>query len=547
MSMTRTSAAVLRARAAMLARRDEVATEDGLSLIEMIVALLLVSMILISFVGVSIAGVTSSRAAEARSRANEVGNQEVETFKSIPWLSLGLYDNDTTAAGASPSSTCGSESVVSLGASAPTPRVAPAFYRVTNINGRNYTITNCITWRDDPADGTVAAGNEADTDNGQDVKHLVTTVSWTLLGKTRTITFDSLRSPTAAEVPPVSHSTATLVLTATAPSPASQQLAADSTLTSPLTLGATTSLTATGVTVTYTGQSGPVTQNLSSSDGGSTWTITIPAGLSGGKFNAGTLALTYKATSGSGNAQATSSVSLTAPPTPFTVTASANPTSVFLDSNGYLTASLTINVTTSQPATAVSMSFPQTSSTGSRTLVNVSGGTTWQVVLASGAGSGQFTATSAELFTISATNASGTVTGTTTATLAPPTQAAIAYVSSAVSPYTQFCTDKNGGDQTFVDQTVSITVDNMVPSDSMTLSWTTRATSTSTLISGSATVASTTAVSSTRTTYSFTVPSGSQMYTTNSFTFVGKRASDGSGINKVITFSLESPTKQSQC
>ncbi len=460
--------------------RRAAAGDEGLTLIEMVVALFLVTLVLTSFVGVTIAGASSTRAAELRSRGTQVGNQEVELLKGAAWPTLGLYDSDTTLGGASVSATCtGSETVVSLGSVAPSPRVAPALQRIVTVSGRGYTVTDCVYWRDDPADGTAATGTETDSDGGKDVQHAVITVQWTLLGKVRTLVFDSVRTPTAVEVPPVPHATATLTLTAGSPSPSSQQLAADYSLSTAMTLTATTNIPASSVIATYNSFSGvPVPITLTSSDGGLTWSAVVPAGSSGGKFSPNpNTKFSFLASSGAGQANAASFANFSAPPTPFTVTGGATPSSVTLTSAGYLGSAVTLTATTTVVATSVSATYPLASGTGTVPLTT-SNGLTWSATLAAGSSSGTFAATNNELFTFTGNAVSGSITGTAAITLtayaAPNVIITSIYVEeykSALLPYGRVCV-KNSTSAPFAAQTLVVTATNVTVADTATVTWT---------------------------------------------------------------------------
>lgn len=452
--------------------------DAGVTLIEMVVSLFLVTLVLTGFTALAIAGAGSTLAADMGSRAAEVGNAQVEQLKSTTWTTLGLYDSDTTLAGASAATTCpGSGSVVSLGSTAPSPRAAPALQFTSIRDGHSYVVTSCITWYDDPADGIQAAGTETDSDLGNDVKRLKVTVQWTLLGKVHSQTFEALRSPTATEVPTVTHTTATLTLTAATPSPSSQSLAADYSLATPMTLTVTASFPATAVTVTYTGRAGSLTKSLATSDGGTTWTLTMAAGAAGGTFNAGSNTFTFNGTSASGSAQASARATFTAPPTPFTVTASAAPSSVTLSSTGYLSSDVTLRATTSIAATSVTVTFPVTGGTATKSLVS-SDNLVWAGTLAANISPGPYNATSAEVFTFAASAPSGGTSATATITLQAAAAQNVVINSIAESayksttlPYGRLCV-KSAQSQPFADQTILITASNVAVTDTASIAWT---------------------------------------------------------------------------
>lgn len=505
-------------------RSREAHNDAGLTLIEMVVALFLASLVLASFVGVAVAGAGASRAADARSRASQVGNAQVEQLKSTTWSTLGLYDNDTTSTGSTASNTCASasEPIVSLDTTSPTPRLAPALERTTNLNGQQYVVTSCVTWRDDSADGTQSAGTETDTDQGKDIKHLRVMVAWTLSTTSRSLTLDSVRAPTAAEVPLVSHSTSTLSLTAVAPSPSSQSLAADYSLSAAMTMTVTANIAATSVTVDYTGRSGAVTKTLTTGDGGTTWTVVIPSGSSGGSFNPGTTTFSVHGTSTSGSAQATTTASFSAPPTPFTVSAAASPSSVTLSSSGNPSSAVILTATTSTVASSVSVTFPVSSGSQTRNLTS-SNGTTWTVTLPADSTSGPYTATSNELFTFTAAASSGSISATATITLTAAAAPSVV-INSITVPYFpsgRICVKQNTHNP-FQTQAIVVTANNVTVSDTATATWTS-------VNSGSTTYASPPTTSAGVTTFRLTIPQ-TAAFTTASTTItvtVKRTSTDG--------------------
>ena len=113
--------------------------------------------------------------------------------------------------------------------------------------------------------------------------------------------------------------------------------------------------------------------------------------------------------------------------------------------------------------------------------------------------------------------------------------ATLPYINSPSAPNGSLCVKNGNGssaNKTFVAETVTFTVDNMLTTDTMSLTWTNAA--------GSASVA-TRSTSGGHTVFTFVVPATSLFSgSTSSFTFIGTRASDGAGINKVVTFPVQS-------
>ena len=84
-----------------LLRRRHRDNDDGFSLIELIVAMVIIGVVLLLLVGVQISAAVSVTQARKLQQATAIANQAMEQMRSIPWntLNRGLYSGYLTAAG----------------------------------------------------------------------------------------------------------------------------------------------------------------------------------------------------------------------------------------------------------------------------------------------------------------------------------------------------------------------------------------------------------------------------------------------------------------
>jgi Tfp pilus assembly protein PilV len=161
------------------------ADEHGLSLVEMMVALLVTGVILMAMATVAIASMRSVQTSERVVRATQLGNEIIETYVARDFDDLGLYHDDAVAAfGATsfegqalvlhPQPAVGAEDYTRV----------PEAERTWQREGVTYTARTAVVWVNDPA-----------TAEAQDYKQIIVQLSWDVRGNTRTARVEALRSP----------------------------------------------------------------------------------------------------------------------------------------------------------------------------------------------------------------------------------------------------------------------------------------------------------------------------------------------------------------
>lgn len=247
--------------------------QQGFTLIEMMVAILLLAIIFAAMVSVIITSLTSMQREEQRVRATQLAQEELERLRAIEWdcAAIDSSDPDYNA------TYNGNTTVILDPAECGDPSVAPdPSPTVRAVDGIDYTVTRNVYWIDDPADGTAATGTDSDP---QDYKEFRADIAWAFRGETYTYANTSTRVPTIEEVPldPPPAST-TFEITSLEVDPVSVGTIAGAT-TSTITVIAETSQAASSVTLTVPSSSyGSAALSDISSGAGVRWQKTIPAG-----------------------------------------------------------------------------------------------------------------------------------------------------------------------------------------------------------------------------------------------------------------------------
>jgi prepilin-type N-terminal cleavage/methylation domain-containing protein len=428
------------------------AGDSGMTALEMIVALLIVGIVATAFVSVIVQSISTGRVHELRVAANQLAQDRLESVVAQPWSAIGLYSSDpgfTTSAGG--------ENTVILTTS-PRPASVPLPSDSVTKLGVSFSIRTDITWRDDPTD--LLGANDLNG-NTNDVKHVVVAVSWNYKGNPRSVTLDDIRSPTASEAPPTSGSSFTVSVSA----PATQTLSPTGTIPSPgMTVTATTSKVASGVTLSFTTRSGPQTVAMTNASGGTSWTATLNGT---GPFDTGPTTFSVAATATTTNANGSTVVLLQGAGTgSATVTAAASPTQQ-LTTSGTLSTAITVNVTGSANISSGTVSYAVHGSTASKALTG--SGTSWSSTIA--ADSTTYDAGS-ETFTVTVTFADATSrTAYTTISLfsaAVPPSISSLVVNDPFGGGAGFCTDN--GYSLFTATAIDATVANVGTTDTVQLS-----------------------------------------------------------------------------
>lgn len=165
--------------------------EGGLTLVEMMVAIMLIGIIMMAMASVLVTSAYSIRGSERVVHSTQLGNQMVEELLALPFEHAALYEDD--AEDHYGGSTFEDKDLVLLpepdDIDDREPRV-PAAVRTVEHEGIEFTVETAVVWVDD--DGT---------DEAQDYKRLVIMLTWEHRGEERTARTEAMRSPDPAEHP----------------------------------------------------------------------------------------------------------------------------------------------------------------------------------------------------------------------------------------------------------------------------------------------------------------------------------------------------------
>jgi prepilin-type N-terminal cleavage/methylation domain-containing protein len=284
----------------MTGRLDD---DQGLTLVEMMVAVLLLGVILSAMASVITTSLTAVQRDEHRVRATQLGQQELESLRALEWdcVAFDTSDPDYVATFNGNTTVAVDPAECSNPASVPDP--SP---RVVTVDAIDYTVVPHVYWIDDPEDGTAAAGNDSQP---EDYKEFHVEVTWTLRGTNYSYENTTTRVPTVQEVPlEAAFAPAPFEITSLQIDPLIVGKAAATGTTQPITITVETSSQATLMTLTVAPPSTYGTVNLSDISGGNgtRWQLTIPTGNTA--FPVGDHDFVITATSGLGTDTATQAV-----------------------------------------------------------------------------------------------------------------------------------------------------------------------------------------------------------------------------------------------
>lgn len=167
---------------------DRAADEQGMTLVEVMIALLIVGIVLTALAGSLATSLRAVRGQESTTQATGAINDILEEAQRVDYDAAVLCDStaQTTFGGTTFE---GEDLVLSGAACGASDEVLPE--RTVTRDDRTYEVTTAITWADDAGDGLDAA----DADSTQDIKRVVVDVTWTSDGRVRTARNLAFRAP----------------------------------------------------------------------------------------------------------------------------------------------------------------------------------------------------------------------------------------------------------------------------------------------------------------------------------------------------------------
>lgn len=288
--------------------RRRLAHDDGISLVEVLVAMLILMVVLTAMANTLITSLFAITNNERQSRGTQLGNELLEQLQALPWDTVGFYTSD------SPSTAEGTPVIVGATRDAleeavtPHPDgctygeavagVPPVERESVERDGVCYDVERAIVW-ENHGDG--------------DYKKFIVTVSWAVGSRPRTARVAATRAPAPGDGIPVFA--AELDVDAT-----EVTYNVDQTAATPSTLTFTATLTSPAdspVSLTWddAGTAVPTSPAMTSSDGGLTWTTAVD--MTAAPWDPGDVIFTFTATAGESEAQDQVTVTFTqegAPP-----------------------------------------------------------------------------------------------------------------------------------------------------------------------------------------------------------------------------------------
>ena len=172
--------------------RLHLAEDDGISLVEILVSIVILGVALAAFAATAIQSLTTITRDEQYVRANQLASDELEGLRALQWDAVGFYANDpgytATAGDGAQTVTLGSSRPPGAGGLLPTQTITR--------DGIAYTVDVEIVWLDDPNSPAPPA---VDPDP-KDYKELRTTLTWSVQGRDFEVHQRSTRRPTTDEV-----------------------------------------------------------------------------------------------------------------------------------------------------------------------------------------------------------------------------------------------------------------------------------------------------------------------------------------------------------
>lgn len=286
-------------------RRRLAADDDGISLVEMLVAILILGIVLSAMASTMISSIIAVNRNERLTRATQLGNEALEELQTLDWDRVGLYSSDVAAAPQFGGTTqFEGEDVVVIPDESPADALVPLATEPVTRDGVAFELQRAITWTNA---GVGAA----------DYKRFVATLSWNDRGTPAELRVAGTRAPAPTEVVPVFG--ATLSVDATSVSyDATGTTATPSTLTFTAVADPAADAFPSLTWEDAAGVDQPLSPPMTSIDGNVTWTTTVDTGSLG--LPAGSVVVTFRATRVLDVAEASVTLAVTYDGTPPTIT-----------------------------------------------------------------------------------------------------------------------------------------------------------------------------------------------------------------------------------
>lgn len=274
-----------------LLRRRFADDEAGVSLVEMLVAILILGIVLGAMAQSLTGSLFSVQGQERQVQATGQLQQSMEQVHGVAWENAGLCETVATTyfGGTTYTHQPGTpdevtEDLVILddthATCAGTPLIVPT--QTVTRQGVDYTVETVVSWTDDPNDDV----SGTDPNSTQDLKHVLVTVTWDHRGEARSVVNETYLAPNALEQPirtQVEHTSgATYTYLSYDPDPAQSNL-----LQQDVFLRTFTVVPQSAVNVTWTLHDGTsVSRGMVDVSGdGTEWQLQIPAGSPGYTIN----------------------------------------------------------------------------------------------------------------------------------------------------------------------------------------------------------------------------------------------------------------------
>jgi type II secretory pathway pseudopilin PulG len=188
---------------APLALRARLRDEDGISLVEMLIAIVLLGVVMGAMARSLTTSLFGVQGQERVVQATAQMQESLEQVNGVVWEDAGLCESDVDAhfGGTTYTHADGTtEPIVVLdddhSSCTGTPLLVPE--RTVTRQGVDYTVATVVTWTDDDLDND---GTGTDPNSTQDTKHVLVTITWEHRGEPRSASNETFLAPNALEQP----------------------------------------------------------------------------------------------------------------------------------------------------------------------------------------------------------------------------------------------------------------------------------------------------------------------------------------------------------